>query len=446
MSSKQLIESMSVLDAVGGLLPSLMKLLSNTDSQIGNLVVELIQTVIKANNATTKKQQKSVGIDPAFVMPLMDLLNDSNMDITSSAVISMLAQFVVDEFPGTVILDTIFNNLDKGEDAIQRAKSLSILSEIFRIQFNFAQGGNTEERSKEKYHLSLRMARELMFRLGDEKLHLRVEAGKLFAHLEPSFIIPQLVPQLYSSNVKVRSAASNSLQYLLLHHPNILGTFMNFMEALIGFSNSVDSQPPFKGQQTPQTLIHLGDRAGGERRSSFDYDRAIMLIPKWAEEIEKIAGSSVTSSKLTSSPRATENSTPNRLNPNPTPTPNADNFWRQLIRSYFPLTFAHPSHMVFVQSTVKLSPWISRFPDEIIPIFISKLKSQQSLSEEMVFEDGNNEKVTSLLYELLGPLLSLRTLTDQIFIVLEKDVDSEKFEQFLTFCTPEWSAPSNLMR
>lgn len=164
------------------------------------------------------------------------MLNDDETDVTSVALIGMIAQFVIDEYPLTRVLDALFGNIGtrgmrypslivlgdtRGTatpSAIRRAKSISVLAEVFRLNSNFATeeeeregqqqqedgGTDTGQRNNPKHELNVKMADELLSRLGDSELILRSQAAKLFSYMAPDYIIHRLVPQLYHSNPQIR--------------------------------------------------------------------------------------------------------------------------------------------------------------------------------------------------------------------------------------------------
>uniref|UniRef100_A0A6B2KXZ0 Uncharacterized protein n=1 Tax=Arcella intermedia TaxID=1963864 RepID=A0A6B2KXZ0_9EUKA len=348
------------------LMNKLMQLLWSNDDIICDMVLKLLQQSIRIT------QSNMEGNHGVLVDGLLEMFKEGKQDITSKVLISFIAQFAYDEFPRTAILDTIFRNLDKTskkndteelkeELVILRNNSISVLEEII-----LCGNGFTDERNST---IGKKIARELLLRLHDQNLGVRIKAAKVFSFLDPSFIIPLLTEKMLSKDERVRSAADESYLAMLNERPSLV-----FTETIKFILSDKISQTSLTN---PSQLLQM-DAKQESTRSSEIVDKITRLLPKWASNCNDV------------------------------------HFWKQLITQFLDIQFQNPSSSLIMKFCSTLSPWFSKHFLIVAPLIIEKMENQQMITENIV-NDSASKDIQKLLFDSLCPLLILRTMNSEFY-------------------------------
>lgn len=223
--------------------------------------------------------------------------------------------------------------------------------------------------------LDKRLCEELLARLHDEDIGLRVKAARLFGRVQPAFVAPRLCRMMGSRDDRVRSAAGSAIVTLMSDAIDTVDAALVLLDC-IRHGPSGESEMP----QSPAE-IGVAREAPVElpQESSRWQDRVLNLIPRWASNL-------------------------------------SDDAWMRLAPAVVDKVFSAPQDRVLVKflSSVVSSAGPHRPYHEMIARVAHRMETQAVLTatllEEGAVDDLSAAAVRDLLFERLSPLLVLRTL------------------------------------
>ncbi|KAG6556390.1 hypothetical protein Mapa_002333 [Marchantia paleacea] len=336
------------------LLNVLFSQLRGGDNTIVELAVGILRAILfrQSLSAPASDAGFSVSRLETVVPMLMEMLD--TRDTAARAVVLLLAEYFA--APEATELETLFSRLDV-EESSQRRNALDVLTELVSICTRNADMINS--------NFSQTIAMHLFKRLGDTELTNRAEASALFASLDPSFTLPTLVKLLYSSDGRVRSAASASVLSVLIQKPD-----RRVIEELLDCVTKMVKQHPTKTENSD------GGAVGGTNNSDGsppDVERVMRLIPDWASKVED---------------------------------------WNNIIPFLLKKTFDEPSNAVMPRFLSSISRELAENTHTLFPLLLKKLQHQSQLTEAFISKvsEDNSGSMANHLFERLSPLLVLRVL------------------------------------
>lgn len=254
-------------------------------------------------------------------------------------------------------MERLFGILGSGNLA-QRQNALCVLSELL----------NTLSSSEHDMVNAVRqnVAIHLLKRLGDVELANRIEVSRLFAKLDPEFVLPALVQQVYSRDEKVRSAASTSIVSVLRGHSDPCAVLCVLLDCT---SNIIQKAMP------PMHPGHIGMSIN--EGSLPDVDRIMRLIPPWACEVQG---------------------------------------WERLIELILKKMFSEPSNPVMPRFLSQISTHLFDNIGVVFKHVFALMAAQSKVSEDLIQNlnggDTNQPqaRLDNLIFEQLSPLLVLKVL------------------------------------
>lgn len=351
-----LLGRLSVLDMRGiiqeyglALMQALFGQLHSKNSDVIDLAIAILRTLLFRGELASVGTLK---IETVASL-LMDLLDER--DSVSRAVGALVADYLAMN-PRAPEMERLFGILDSGNLA-QRANALGVLSELLRILPS----------SDDEAALGVRQiaAVHLLKRLGDTELANRVEVSRLFAKLDPEFVLPALVQHLYSRDEKVQSAAGASIVSLLKGHNQPCAVLCVLLDCARNLS------------QKAKLPVHPGHIGVSSKESSLpDVDRIMRLIPSWACEAQG---------------------------------------WEYIINVIISKMFSEPSNPVLPRFLSQVSSQLLENIDLVFERTFTFMAEQSMLSESqmpmLVQEDGQlQDRANSFIFERLSALLVLKVL------------------------------------
>eukprot|EP00249_Psilotum_nudum_P023153 c28762_g1_i1 orf=79-3576(+) len=337
-----------VLEEFGSqLLNSLIGQLRGSNVEVAELASTILRTLFFSREIATNT---SFGLE--MIAPLLiDLLDER--DAAARVVVVLIADYVAAN-PDTPELEQLFTILDTGNSS-QRQNVLGIMSHLLHTRL--LSGDNVFS------SLRQRVACNLLNRLGDEELTNRVEAARLFAALDPTFVLPALVQRIYSRDQKVRSAASAALIAVLNSHRDQCAMVTVLLDCIINVAQKVP---------IPQ---HPGDIGVATVGKSPDVDHIMRLIPAWASKVED---------------------------------------WEHVIEILLNRMFADPSNAVMPRFLSEISAHLSKRAQIVFCYLHAYMAKQQWLTDEsLTLKEETwkpSRRLDNMLFERLSPLLVLKVL------------------------------------
>ncbi|KAL6047514.1 hypothetical protein QOT17_021590 [Balamuthia mandrillaris] len=349
---------------------NVFKQLYAPDERIHTLAIQIVQKELK------------LSIDPRnvdlLVDPLLSLL-DTN-DSTSTAIIGFIAEFAACN--PERMLDQVFKRLDSTNQD-QRNFALKILAEIFKVNQKLAY---TNEK------LGHLLANQLLERLHDTELSLRVEAANLFAHLDAAFIIPPLCRLVYHRDAKVRSAADVAIVSLLENHKDICSAALVLLDCLRSFN---DASAAIVVPQNPGDIGKTSIGSTQKQKTDFS-ERVFRLIPKWAAKLPP-------------------------------------HVWPQLISMSVEKVFAAPEDTILVSFMRCIGPFMGPHLVSFLPLVIQKIRDRPELPTDLDNMAPEDRMLIwkEIMFERISPLLVLRVVPYHSFpplasSTMEQRDDSEE--------------------
>ncbi|VVB06055.1 unnamed protein product [Arabis nemorensis] len=347
----------SILSEYGmKLVPCLLHQLRSNNEEISEGVVAIFRAVIfKLPSQSGNSFSETMCMD--VVIPSLLLLLDER-DGAAKAVSVLLADYCCKNVDNDC-LSEVLQRLVSGT-TVQRLNSMDVISEIILM-------------SKDSFpsHIPWKEIADCLLKcLGDKKTYIRNQTSELLKSIEPSFVLPDLVTLVYSTNENVQSSATEILLGVLKHHKEdsdvicMLLTCLSNIQAL----DASDSN---------------GDSTEG---STFDSGRVLKLIPEWARSVQN---------------------------------------WVSLIGPLLDKMFLEPSNAIMVKFLSCISEHLADASDIVLLHVLSHMKEQNKMDESFISTSDTKSSVDKTkseksLYDHLCPLLILRLLPQRVF----DDIDS----------------------
>ncbi|KAH9302150.1 hypothetical protein KI387_013733, partial [Taxus chinensis] len=359
----------SALAEVGSeLLNLLFAQIRHKDGDLTDLAVHILRLIIfRSSTAFPGNSESGFGRMETVTSLLIELLDER--DSTARAVVLLIAEYFSIN-PNAEGLKELFARLDS-DNPNHRRNALDVISELMVI---CSESGHALASS-----LSQNIAKHLLDRLGDEELTNRVQASKLFAQLEPSFVLPALVRFVYSSDARVRSAASVALVAVLKGQSDPCNVISMLLDCVRNTIQSV-SLPKHPGQVGEQLYPGSATSHSGPR---LDVDRIMHLVPKWSTVVQD---------------------------------------WDSLVKMLLSKMFAEPSNPIIPRFLGQISDHLADVANIVFRLILSHMLKQQEVNEDMLskwkegrWEEDQDTRLDDILFDRLSPLLVLRVLPLKAF-------------------------------
>ncbi|CAA7060609.1 unnamed protein product [Microthlaspi erraticum] len=307
----------SILSGYGmTLVPCLLYQLRSNNEEISEGVVAIFKSVI-----FKLQSQSGDGISDTmckdFVIPSLLLLLDER-DVAAKAASVLLADFCYKN-AGDNGLSEVLKRLVSGT-TVQRQNSIDVISELILL-------------AKDSFpsHIPWKKIADLLLTcLGDEETYIRKQTSDLLKSIEPSFVLPDLVTLIYSTNGKVQSSATETLIGVLKDHKEDSDVICMLLTCL--------------SAQALDTSESNGNPIEG---STFDSDRVLKLIPEWARSVQN---------------------------------------WSSLIGPLLDKMFFEPSNAIMVKFLSCISEHLADTSDMVLLHVLSRVKEQNKKLENSLFD------------------------------------------------------------
>ncbi|KAJ4980188.1 hypothetical protein NE237_010968 [Protea cynaroides] len=113
----------------------------------------------------------------------------------------------------------------------QRRNALNVISELIQMSL--------ESKDLLSPPMWQDIAKHLLECLGDQELIIRVEASNLLPKIDPFFVLPTLVPLVYSPDERVQSSASDAVALVLKYHNQNVQVIVMLLDYLRFSSTSI---------------------------------------------------------------------------------------------------------------------------------------------------------------------------------------------------------------
>uniref|UniRef100_A0A1J3GQ58 Uncharacterized protein n=1 Tax=Noccaea caerulescens TaxID=107243 RepID=A0A1J3GQ58_NOCCA len=331
----------SILSGYGmKLVPCLLYQLRSNNEEISEGVVAIFKSVIfKLQSQPGDSISDTMCKD--FVIPSLLLLLDER-DGAAKAASVLLADYCYKSAGGNG-LSEVLQRLVSGT-TVQRQNSIDVISEVVLM-------------SKDSFpsHIPWKEIVDCLLKcLGDEETYIRKQTSDLLKSIEPSFVLPDLVTLIYSTNGKVQSSATETLIGVLKDHKDDSDVICMVLTCL---SNA----------QALDTSESNGNPTEG---STFDSDRVLKLIPEWARSVQN---------------------------------------WGSLIAPLLDKMFLEPSNAIMVRFLSCISEHLADTSDMVLLHVLSRMKGQNKM--DLI----SRSKLENSLFDHLCPLLILRLLPQRVF-------------------------------
>ncbi|KAH7282662.1 hypothetical protein KP509_35G042300 [Ceratopteris richardii] len=329
------------------LLQALFGLLRSKHEDVLDLAIAILRALLFQSGAFEGTTLKMNIVAPL----LMDLLDER--DATCKAAVALIADYFAMN-PCAPEMEKLFRLLGS-ENLAQRQNALAVISELLQAlsssDHDMADG------------IRKLVAVHLLKHLGDTELVNRLEISRLFSKLDPEFVLPALVHNVYSRDEKVRSAASASIIALLKHHSDSCVTLCVLLDSTRNIIHNA------------QLPSHPGQIAISKNTLSSDVDRVMHLIRNWAREHD----------------------------------------WEQKIDVILKKMFLEPSNPVIPRFLSEINTQLLKNIDSVFRNVLCFMIEQKQLLENLSAKgkqgDGSfQESAESFVFEKLSPLLVLKVL------------------------------------
>ncbi|KAG5386310.1 hypothetical protein IGI04_037780 [Brassica rapa subsp. trilocularis] len=332
------------------LVPCLLHQLRSNNEEISEGVVAIFKEVI----SKLQSQSGDAMCLDVVIPSLLHLLDER--DGAAKAVSVLLADYCSKNADNSC-LSEVLQRLVSGTTA-QRLNSMDVISEVIFM-------------SKDLFpsHIPWKeIADGLLKCLGDEETYIRKQTSELLKSIEPSFVLPELITLVYSTNGNVQSSATETLLEILEHHKEDSNVVCMSLTCL---SNT-------------QALDTSESRGHPTEGSTFDSDRVLKLIPEWARCVQN---------------------------------------WGSLIGPLLDKMFLEPSNAIMVRFLSCISEHLADASDMVLLHVLSHMKEQDKMDENSTTipkSSVDKTYVEKSLFDHLCPLLILRLLPQRVF----DDIDS----------------------
>lgn len=342
--------------------------LQHTDEDLTDMTVNILRAIIFRSPIGISGNAKSGFAGMETVLPLLiDLLDER--DSAARAVVLLIAEYFAIN-PDAEGIRELFARLDSGNNTARR-NALDVISELMAV---CSESGHVLAPS-----LRQNIGKHLLDRLGDEELTNRLQASKLFAQLDPSFVIPSLVGFVYSRDVRVRSAASDAIVAVLRGQTDPCNVISVLLDCIR--NNVQNASLPKHPGQVGESIKSSGSTSYSG--SGMDVDRIMRLVPKWSPTVPD---------------------------------------WDSLVKMLLSKMFAESSNAVIPRFLSEISNHLADVTHIVFKLLISHMQKQKEGSEDILskWKEGRlsefeDTRIEGILFDRLSPLLVLRVLPLRAF-------------------------------
>ncbi|CAH2063814.1 unnamed protein product [Thlaspi arvense] len=344
-------------------------------SEYGTKLVPCLLHQLRSNNEEIS--EGVVGIFKAVISKLQSQSGDSFSDTMCMDVVIPSLLYFLDERDGAakavsvLLADYCSKNADNDSlsevlqrlvagTTAQRLNSMDVISEVILMSTDSVPS-----------HIPWKDIADCLLKcLGDEETYICEQTSELLKSIEPSFVLPELVTLIYSTNGKVQSSATKALLGVLQHQKEDSDVICMLLTCL---SNT-------QALETSESNGHPTED------STFDSDRVLKLIPEWAKSVQN---------------------------------------WGSLIGPLLEKMFLEPSNAIMVRFLSCISEHLADASDMVLLHVLSHMKEQNKMDESFVSRSDTKSfigktKLENSLFDHLCPLLILRLLPQRVF----DDIDS----------------------
>ncbi|XP_024012800.1 uncharacterized protein LOC18019860 isoform X2 [Eutrema salsugineum] len=346
----------SILSEYGmKLVPCLLHQLRSNNEEISEGVVAIFKAVISKLQSQSGDSFSDTMCMDVVIPSLLHLLDER--DGAAKAVSVLLADYCFKNADNNC-LSEVLQRLVSGT-TVQRLNSMDVISEVILMS-----------RDSFPSHMPWKEIVGCLLKcLGDEEAYIRKQTSELLKSIEPSFVLPELVELICSTNGKVQSPATKTLLGVLKHHKEDSDVICMSLTCL---SNT----------QALDTSESNGHPTEG---STFDSDRVLKLIPEWARSVHN---------------------------------------WSSLIGPLLDKMFLEPSNAIMVRFLSCISEHLADASDMVLLHVLSHMKEQNKMDESFISTSDtkifiDKTKLDNSLFDHLCPLLILRLLPQRVFDDIE---------------------------
>ncbi|XP_013605625.1 uncharacterized protein LOC106415983 isoform X2 [Brassica napus] len=336
------------------LVPCLLHQLRSNNEEISEAVVAIFKEVISKLQSQSGDSFSDTMCLDVVIPSLLHLLDER--DGAAKAVSVLLADYCSRNADNSC-LSEVLQRLVSGT-TVQRLNSIDVISEVILM-------------SKESFpsHIPWKEIADCLLKcLGDKETYIRKQTSELLKSIEPSFVLPELVTLVYSTHGNIQSSATETLLAVLQHHKedsDVVCMLLTCLSNTQALDTSESNGHPTKG-------------------STFDSDRVLKLIPKWARSVQN---------------------------------------WGSLIGPLLDKMFLEPSNAIMVRFLSCISEHLADASDMVLLHVLSHMKEQDKMDENFINISKSSVDKTNVeksLFDHLCPLLILRLLPQRVF----DDIDS----------------------
>jgi hypothetical protein len=343
--------------------------LHHTDEDLTDMAVNILRAIIFRSPIGISGNAQSGFAGMETVIPLLIELLDER-DSAARAVVLLIAEYFAIN-PDAEGIRELFARLDSDNNTTRR-NALDVISELMAV---CSESGHVLAPS-----LRQNIGKHLLDRLGDEELTNRLQASKLFAQLDPSFVMPTLVRLVYSRDVRVRSAASDAIVSVLRGQTdpcNVISVLLDCVR-----NNVQNASLPKHPGQVGESIKYSGSTTS-HSGSGMDVDRIMRLVPKWSPTVQD---------------------------------------WDSLVKMLLSKMFAETSNAVIPRFLSEISNHLADVTHTVFKLLISHMQKQKQGNEDIVskWKEGRlseceDTRIEDILFDRLSPLLVLRVLPLRAF-------------------------------
>lgn len=330
--------------------------LHSVDEDVIDAVVCILKAVIFKPHLSSESSHTYVG-ETDMVLPLLINLLDEQ-DGTARAVVMLLAEYCLTS-KGSHCLEEVLKRLSSGI-VQQRKNAIEVIQELICISPD-----TTTVLSQSSWQ---DIAHHLLERLEDKEPAIQEQVSNLLPMIDPSLILPSLVPLVYSLDERVQSYSSDALVQVLKYHNQSAEVICLLLDCLGNICHDPDLQ---KG---------VGDGRDG---SKLENDQVLKLIPEWSRSFHN---------------------------------------WDALIGPLIDKMFAQPSNATIVRFLSHISSHLAEAADTVLYHVLLHTKAQMDMEVSRTYASDDPANMQQLLFEHLCPLLIIRMLPLSVFNDLNSSV------------------------
>ncbi|XP_078437173.1 ARM repeat superfamily protein isoform X2 [Wolffia australiana] len=249
---------------------SMLSQLKSSDEDLVEMSVIILREIIFGSSSLFGGYNAEAHQFQDIFLLLLNLLNER--DSTSKAVVLLVAEFCNLSKDESSIRE-VLKLLESGSHS-QKRNAIDILVEIFR--------GQSDAKEKISSALWQQVASHLLECFEDEELVDYVKDSNLLPYIDPGCLLPQLIRQAYSGNVKLSSSSVSALTSVLSQHNDNFSVIDILLDSLSDLNKSYDSS-----LESGTLGQHLDNRSlPSSTGLKLDVDRVLKLTEGWIGNVK----------------------------------------------------------------------------------------------------------------------------------------------------------------